>query len=569
MALDQITKALVADFLENSGTTSRDEPEDYERFSASVTISPLVDGAFDVEDVATGSGGDTGLDAIAVIVNGDLVTDPDDIDVLAAEDKTLNVHFVFVQSETKTSFSTAKIGQIGAGVVDFFRTRPRLSRNDSVTNVAEVAQVVMRHARLFRLGNPICTIYYATAGRWIGGGDLNARRVLEEQTLESLSLFSRVQFVCLGASDIQNRYRALQSGVERELDFRHSTPAPDIEGVKEAHLGYVRAQELLRILQDDDGNLLTSVFYENVRGFQGEANPVNSEMLATLRGPKNQRFVVMNNGITIIAKSVQQTGSRFVIKDFQIVNGCQTCNVLWSLREQLDDDVSVPLRLISTNDEDVTLSVIRATNRQTEVKDEQLFASSSYLKELEAYFSTTEPARRLYLERRSKQYVNDPVERTRIVPFNGLIRSFASLVLAEPHKVTRNYKSLLGHVPNEILNDEHKPAVYYAAASSLYRLEFLFRNGVLARRLSPAKYHILLASRFLVTRDRPGALNGRGADTWARRLLDAYWDASRSEELFLKAAGDIEELAEGDLARDRIRTSVFTDKVLEFYAPRR
>ncbi len=52
----------------------------------------------------------------------------------------------------------------------------------------------------------------------------------------------------------------------------------------------------------------------------------------------------MNNGVTIIAKSVRQIGTKFVIQDFQVVNGCQTCHVLWSKREQLDDMVLVPLR---------------------------------------------------------------------------------------------------------------------------------------------------------------------------------------------------------------------------------
>ena len=148
----------------------------------------------------------------------------------------------------------------------------------------------------------------------------------------------------------------------------------------------------------------------------------------------------MNNGVTIIAKSVRQIGTKFVIRDFQVVNGCQTCNVLWSRREQLDETILVPLRLISTDDEDVIVDIIRATNRQTEVKEEQFYATSDYLKQLEMYFESTPLDRRLYLERRSKQYANTPVERTRVVPFNSLVRSFASIILSEPHRATRNYK---------------------------------------------------------------------------------------------------------------------------------
>ena len=41
--------------------------------------------------------------------------------------------------------------------------------------------------------------------------------------------------------------------------------------------------DLLAILTDDDGLLMSTAFYENVRDFQGEANPVNAEIASTLR----------------------------------------------------------------------------------------------------------------------------------------------------------------------------------------------------------------------------------------------------------------------------------------------
>src|SRR5438094_811860 len=102
-----------------------------------------------------------------------------------------------------------------------------------------------------------------------------------------------------------------------------------------------------------------------------------------------------------------------------------------------------------------------------------------------------------YLGRRLEAHANSRVARTPLGPFNALVRAFASLALGEPHRATRNYRQLLDRIPEDILNPDHKPVVYYASASSLYRLEFLFRNGVLDRRFSAAKYHLLLASRLI------------------------------------------------------------------------
>lgn len=112
MALDQITKALVDEFLDEAGMPSAGVANDFERFSAFVLVSPQIDAAIDFENVMTGSGGDTGLDAIAILVNGELITDPDEIDTLAVSGTTLDVNYVFVQAETATSFSTSKVGQV-------------------------------------------------------------------------------------------------------------------------------------------------------------------------------------------------------------------------------------------------------------------------------------------------------------------------------------------------------------------------------------------------------------------------------------------------------------------------
>src|SRR5712664_4882979 len=77
-------------------------------------------------------------------------------------------------------------------------------------------------------------------------------------------------------------------------------------------------------------------------------NLVSSEPGAaqTLQSDRKRRFVLMNNGVTIIARNMTHTGSKFVIEDFQIMNGCQTSHVLFDHASDLDESVLIPLRLI-------------------------------------------------------------------------------------------------------------------------------------------------------------------------------------------------------------------------------
>lgn len=130
---------------------------------------------------------------------------------------------------------------------------------------------------------------------------------------------------------------------------------PEIPGVAEAYLGLVPATEFLSLLQDESGEIIKTLFYDNVKDWQ-DFNPVNSEIRKTLESPALRRqFVLMNNGNTMIAKTLRPTGNRFLIEDYQLVNDCQTSHVLFSQKEFLDESVVIPLRLIARQDEAVTL----------------------------------------------------------------------------------------------------------------------------------------------------------------------------------------------------------------------
>jgi hypothetical protein len=59
-------------------------------------------------------------------------------------------------------------------------------------------------------------------------------------------------------------------------------------------------------------------------------------------------------GSQIVASSISPTGDQFTIYDYQIVNGCQTSNVLYNNRKgEHISKVNVPIKLIATTDDEV------------------------------------------------------------------------------------------------------------------------------------------------------------------------------------------------------------------------
>ncbi|GAB7386958.1 AIPR family protein [Bacillaceae bacterium] len=560
--MDRITKSLLEEFVSQNGLESLSEDRQFEHFAGYLMTLRHYSESFYSEDVTVGAGQDCGIDCIAIIVNGSLVTEPEEIEDLAETNGYLDVTLVFVQAERSTNFDMQKIGQFSFGVQDFLSETPSLPQNERVKHKSKIVNEIFLRSGRFKKGNPQCYLYYVTAGRWTNDGNLSARRDAAIRDLENLNLFRKVSFVCIDAEKLQEYYRESKNAVKAEIVFPNRTVLPDLPRVEQAYLGLLSVGEFLKLVQNTDEEVITSIFYDNVRHWQ-DWNPVNKEIKETLENREQQwYFPLLNNGITIVAKEIIPTGNRFVIEDYQIVNGCQTTYVLHETRDVVNKDVLIPIRLIATQDVDVRNAIIKATNRQTEVTEDQLFALSDFPKKLEAYFPTFEGHKKLYYERRSRQYNSDPsVEKVRVINLTQLVRAFASIFLELPHRTTRNYKALLKQVGGQILNKDHRLEMYYLSGYASYRLEYLFRTQFLPPVLKPARYHLLMAFRLLVDSSKLPRFNSHEMVRFCNKILEVLWDEEAYKTVFRKAADIIETVADGNFHRDNIRTEPFTEAV--------
>lgn len=513
--MDRITKALLTEYASVNSINELDESKQFEQFAAFAVLNNNYSESFNTADLVVGDGLDTGIDAIGIIVNGSLVTDKEEVDDLERTNGYLDVLFVFIQAKRSSSFDTAHIGQFGFGIQDFFAEHPRLPSNESIDNAREIMNSIYERSPKFRRGNPLCKLYYVTTGSWQNDANVNARMHAVSSDLKNLQLFREVEFNAIGAIELQGLYNQTKNSIARDFTFNNRTVIPEIEGVTEAFIGLLPAKDFVSLIEDENNEIVKSIFYDNVRDFQ-DFNAVNSEMRDTLESATERaRFVLMNNGITVIAKTLRATGNKFHIEDYQVVNGCQTSHVLFNQKENLDESIMVPLRLIVTQNEEIINSIIKATNRQTQVNEDQLLALSDFQKSLELFFQTFDEGKQLFYERRSKQYNNSVgIEKTRIVSPANLIRAFASMFLSEPHRTTRNYKNLLDQVGKTIFRSEHKHLPYYTSAFALYRLEYLFRSQTLEPKFKPARYHILLAFRLLVNTNPIPQMNAHAMDRY-------------------------------------------------------
>ncbi len=563
--MDKITGGLLSEFSSAFAIDALKESERFEHFAAYLTVRRhYSETAFSPAELATGNGNDTGIDAIAVIINNNLVTDVDTVDDLLEVNAYLDVTFVFVQAERSPHFDTGKIGQFGYGVRDFFG-EGKLKRNAAVENFAEIIDKTYSYSSKFQPGNPTCYLYYVTTGIVESSGDIETRIASEKKDLLQTGLFSKVEFQRVGADQIQQLYTQTTNSITREFVFDQKTVVPEVVGVKEAFLGYLPATEFLKLICDENDEIIKSIFYENVRDWVGY-NEINDEIRTTLLSGGRDRFILMNNGVTIIARALKTTGNKFVISGFHVVNGCQTSHVLNDNKELLGESVRIPFRLICTQDEGVIESIIRATNRQTAVGNEQFFAMKDFAKKLELYFKAFAVQQRLYYERRAHQYDSQDIPKVRIVVHQNLIRAVGAMFLGLPHITTRTFRRLSAKVGEEMFVDTDKPDMYYVAALALFRLEQLFNSKKVDARYKAARYQILLAARLLMNNQPLPKMNSNEMVARCEAMRQHLWDDNVIETLFSEAIQAVENVAGGDWNRDSIRTEPVTKAIFQAFS---
>lgn len=322
------------------------------------------------------------------------------------------------------------------------------------------------------------------------------------------------------------------------------------------------ATDFLKLVCDDEGGIMKSLFYENVRDWLGY-NQINTEIKGTLASDDRDRFVLMNNGVTIIAKHLQPTGNKFTMEDFQVVNGCQTSHVLNANSELLTPAVRIPVRIICTQDEGVIESIITATNRQTEVTSDQFFALKSFAKQLEAYFKSFDGDKQIYYERRSHQYDSQDVNRHRVITHQNLVRAVGAMFLDEPHRTTKNYRALAEQVGNKFFREGDCLEPYYVSAYAAYRLDALFRSKDFPRIRRPGRYHILLVTRILMDDEKLSRMNSPQMKKRCEKMISLLF--KDADGLLYEAARVVDEVAGGNWERDYIRTQPITDSILNRY----
>lgn len=530
--MDRITQSMVESFANSQNLGIRDTTILFEYFVNYCTVNNIYGtNNFDLEDITTGKY-TQGIDGIAIIVNQRLINSIEDIELLISLNQTISVKFILIQTKTSESFNNSEISNL------FNYSKIFFSEDNDIFKTPEMQKFIELKNYIFNKGdklkkNPELIFYYVTLGTVTDDPNLKMTIELGKNDFKSMNLFSDIIFYQCGSAEIQDLYRKTKAKLTANFRFEKRVTMYSINDKEVGYSGVLPFREFKKIILEDSG-ATKPVFEDNIRDYLGPTLDVNKSISKTILSGNVNAFSMLNNGVTIVASSINIAGDIANIEDYQIVNGCQTSNILIDNMDSADniDNLIIPVRIIATKDENLKNEITRATNSQTAIKKEQLEALSTFQKNLEEYYKTFNGQDALVYERRTGQYRGSDIPRNRIVSISTQIKTMSAMFLNEPSAVSGQYGAVAKRVGNKIFKVSDKLIMYYVSSLALYKIENLFKNNKIPKQYRRSRYHAMMLFRMVVSKEEMPKFNQKKMEDYCQKILDVLQDDVKCEKIF-------------------------------------
>lgn len=560
--MNPVVTAQLGEFKKNNPGVFHRDSDYFEVFSIFSVENGILGENVDPFDVHL-KGEEFGVDGIAILIQGVLCKDSDEVASAISSGSNHSVEFHFFQAKTSDKMDYGDVSKFLDAVNDFFTDNVLLG-GDQVADLMAAKDLVYSSATK---NNPRIKCFFCTTGSDTPSDAISKLLSAGEKRLEELNIFEDVSISCVGAKQVQVGYRSATNSNSAKLSFPNCLTLPAHECVDEAYVGYIRADNLLDIVmtaEDSAGSpaVNRAVFYDNVRDFNPDSE-INKSIAADIVANGPASFVFKNNGVTVVAKSISRKGDSFLLEDYQVVNGCQTTNIL-AANKGFAPEIHVPLRLIGSSNSEFISSIIVGTNKQNEVRADQFWALLPFMKDLEEYCQSKEGDERIYIERRENQYRNVVIERARIMRPSDLMKAVAAMFFFQPNRAARDHRGIRNEFKDRIFLPGHSVELYHLAAYASYRFGFLVRTSKINRAKAIYKYYCLFA---LVHRFRsdPNILGASKREQ--RKLVDSVFSVLADDDLFVDSVNDVSSQLDalvgmgGAGAREKIRDAIRSESV--------
>ena len=444
---------------------------------------------------------DGGIDAIHLFVNGVRI-DEDNVESFLKLRENVKIDFFLIQAKKQNKMQQAVIDKFSAMAEDLFD--PSKNYDDFVnsynTGVLQVFEWFRRvYSALGYIGPEINIFFdYATRG---GVPTENMKRKASnlQDKVKKFIRNSHCFFRFYGATELLDLSRKLPAQWYK-LRIAEGPLSSDESG--KSYVALVQLDRYFDFITNETELLQSQLFEGNVRDWQGD-NSVNLQIANSLKNPDTNDFWWLNNGVTILAKAVNQTGKILHLQNPEIVNGLQTSQAIFShfdSQESVpDDERKLLARVIVVGDTTENREqIIRATNNQTSVPGYALRSLDKIHRNIEIYFESQSP--QLFYDRRKNFYKNLGKAAKSIIDIRVLAQAVLAAALFEPDDAKgRPSDYLRGSDDAQYLmlfDDNNHPELYYFCARLYKRTMEILKHKDIDERFDSSmrrsvRFHIM------------------------------------------------------------------------------
>jgi hypothetical protein len=370
------------------------------------------------------------------------------LDVITIEEdaEEESARILVFQTKHSPSFSSNSLIKMANGLSWMFE-RPK-SEYESLIHQPLIIKIREIRSIRQRLGpsNISVEVYFVTTGDTTSISD-EFKQELNVILKKYNSAFGSLTFSVLGSAELVVRLNEIERAERRVDDVLEIVydinRASLIEYDTQAIRGVVCSVAGTEIARLVSGDREKSIFDRNLRYFLGGRGGVNSSIFRSSTNPEESTlFWFFNNGITIVCDTFQVNKDpdypQVILKNAQIVNGCQTSVSLRRAHEQglLGRDVRVLVKIFQTASRQFFDRIVLTTNYQNSISSRDLKANDPIQIDYQRAFR--EQFDLLY-ERKANEFKDLPPDRRgRIISNEKVAQAYLAIVKKRPTRARGN-----------------------------------------------------------------------------------------------------------------------------------
>lgn len=424
---------------------------------------------------------DYGIDAIYITASNDFVEQPEDLEEYN-DDTKFKIHIF--QFKRGTGISQADMLKFKTGITKVLINED-LSDDDNLYFYNRMSVLDEVKASIFDKfpSENISVVCYVV----FGGMESNLLKDkivsdeitnIEDELNSNGYTQSEIKILdCQSLIKAPSQHQSIVDIVEYEKTFKYITDTDKSQKLN-GYISIIKGGEIAELVRKHQ----SSIFEANIRDYFKRSD-LNSKIIETSSSDNESKyFWSFNNGLTMTCSKVEELpNNKYKLHNLQIVNGCQTSNAIYNavknkekfsellnkqnkgehltVKEkdelskkkdlQFNNDTTLLVKIIETNNEDLIYRITETTNSQTPIKAFSLKANDDVQKLIEKFLEDYGIA----YERRINELRNKG--KKNIYSIQKLFQLYTSHILLKPSQAKTIPKQLFISTYDDVFPAPH------------------------------------------------------------------------------------------------------------------